>query len=344
MANTAAAPQSIAQQVSDFKNYWRFTLGGVILEPFEVPETFDIGHELQLAVHKYISANGQPTIKTESLGSFYVPTSWKGTFYYNTALQRALQFDALMLAGKPVKWIYGPLTYLVIIKKFTISVRHQLQMDYAIELEVIGDSNAQTVAASSALSFDVELEDQYSNAAAAMNNLLNYQSWQKNNPTITIAQGIAPTSIPSISIPLALALAYEVVTNLIQLAFPISQQDYTTIQQVVSAAQVLYNEMQPYLTTLEATAVTEGDLAALTATLEATYNLNLVIENLSQLLGVSPTAITVPNFTGSVFSLAVQYYPATSIDQAAGLIVQANSLNDFYVYVPTTITIPPLFQ
>jgi hypothetical protein len=360
MANTVAAPQSVAQQVLNSRNYWQFSIGGILMSDFEVSGAFDIGHELKLAVHEYIAANGQPTIKTESLGSFYVPTSWKGTFFYATALQRALQFDQLMLAGKPVTWIYGPLSYQVVIKKFTVTVEHQLQMDYEIELQVISDSNAQTVGLDTSLSFDAELQDQYSNASVAVSNLITYMVAQSDPSSITIAQTLAPTVvtnvtltlaqslipsiIPTILIDISIALDYAAFLQVIQSAFPLSQQDFTTLQQVVNAANSLINVIQPLLTNLEANAVAEGDLAALTACLEANYNLNLVVENLSQLLGDSPEAVSVVQFTGSLFGLAVQWYPNTEIDVAVGLIAQANSLNDFYVYTPTTISLPPLFQ
>ena len=332
-----------AQKGGGSSQGWQFSIGGIPLQPFEVPETFDIGHELNLAVHKYIASDGTPTIKTQSLGSFYIPTTWKGTFFYATALQRALQFDQLMLAGKPVPWVYGPLTYTVVIKKFAITVRHQLQMDYTIELQVIDDSNAQSVGVDYSVPFDTELQSQYTNASVAVSNLLLYQA-QQSNRTTAIANGTAPTSIPTTAVPVSIGQANTFFTDLIQAAFPISQQNYATIQQVVNAANTLLSVLQPYLLTLENTATSEGDLAALVATLAAVNNLTLVVANLSQLLGVSPTAIVVPNFTGSLFGLATQYYPQTAVDQAVILIAQANSLPDFFVYVPTNITLPPLFQ
>jgi hypothetical protein len=323
---------------------WSFIIGGIPLTNFEVPTSFSIGHELKLAVHEYIAANGQPTIKTESLGSFYIPTTWTGTLFYTDAIQRALKLDALMLGGSPIHWVYGPLDYTVVIKKFTMTPKHQFEVDYSIDLQVISDNNGQTSGVDNSLSFDSGTQDLFNRAAEAMSTLLSYSNYQTMTLSDLIAGGGAPTDVPSVPIPQSIFTNGDYVASLLQNAYPLNAQPYSTLAAIVGAITTVISVIQPLAYELRNTAILEADLAVLSACLVALQGYGLLITNLNQLLGVSPSSTVVGNFVGSLFGLAAIYYPNAPLDLAVGLLAQSNGLNDFYVYNPTNITIPPLFQ
>lgn len=323
---------------------WPFVIGSIQLNGFEIPSEFTFGHDMDVAIHKYISYSGQPAIKTQVLGSFYLPTKWSGTLYYSTAMSRAIQLDQMMLQGAPVTLQWGPYQWTVVISKFEAKVHHQLEIDYEMDVVVIDDQNGLSISPTSPVSFDSGIQQQFNLASAAMTGLAVQQAQQTLSLSEIAAQGIDPNTIPTVTIPTNIFTQNASCTTLLQNAYPLSQASYSTILTVVQAFENLNSSLQSYTDQLEAQAVLEGDLEALSNCLVALQGYGLVITNLNQLLGISSSAPSAFQYVGSLFDLAAQYYPGAAIDDAVSLIAQSNGLNDFYVYTATTLTLPPLFQ
>lgn len=301
---------------------WTFMLGNVELKKFEVPQQFIVGHEMELKVHKYYSEDGTPSKHINVMGAFSLPTTWEGWLYGANALQRAEALDILAVAGQAINWQYGPYNYTVFIKKFEAKVFSQIEVQYTVDLEIQADLNGiLSLAVANTVSFDAATQSFFDDSNAAM------QTLQTSNTL--------PTSLNS---------AYSQAINANQAYSPIKNATLQEIQTLVGYFQTLTAEITAYATPLESTAVLEADLAALNNSLIALQGFGLYTTNLQQLLGTSVTAQIVSSFTGSVASLAAQYYPNTDLMTAAALIANANNLTDLFVDTAQDLTLPPVFS
>jgi hypothetical protein len=186
---------------ANYSKPWEFSLTQgatkIKLEKFEVPETFDLGHEVALQTHKYINAQGQPIVRTHFQGAYPFPTSWKGTFTTAVALLHARTIDSMSLSGQPVKFTYGTLSYMVQIKSFKYMPHYQTEVEYEIELIVLQDLNGQD-ATGLPETFDAQSQALYANGVAQFLILYGYDSAIQNS----IAKLAATTGV---SIPLGAA-------------------------------------------------------------------------------------------------------------------------------------------
>jgi len=162
---------------TNYSKAWEFSLNNVKFERQEVPEEFDIGHEVMVAEHQYINASGQPITRTHFQGAYNVPTSWKGIFTTAVALQHAQTIDGFAIAGKPVKFVYGPLSWMVFIKKFVYKPHFQTEVYYEIDLIVLKNLNGQNVSPFYQ-TFDSQVQQLYTNGVA------NFMTLYKGDPVI----------------------------------------------------------------------------------------------------------------------------------------------------------------
>jgi hypothetical protein len=168
---------------TSYAKKWIFALNNVQFQKQEVPEEFDLGHEIKVAEHRYINANGQPVVRTHFQGAYPVPTSWKGIFTTAVALQHAQTIDAMAIAGAPVKFTYGPLSWMVFIKKFRYTPHFQLEVHYEIELIVLKDLNGNSVSPFPQ-TFDSQVQQLYTNGVANFNTLYQTDPIIQNNAAL----------------------------------------------------------------------------------------------------------------------------------------------------------------
>jgi hypothetical protein len=91
------------------------TLGGVIFQDFEIPESIKAGGEQKLDIKKFLG--GSRTI--DVLGRDDADIEWAGRFRGSTAEQRCQQLNAMRVAGTPVQLTWSTFNYQVVINRFT---------------------------------------------------------------------------------------------------------------------------------------------------------------------------------------------------------------------------------
>jgi hypothetical protein len=300
-----------------------FSLGNIVLTKFEVPEKFDIGHELMMAEHKLISESGAPVVKVHTQGAFPLPTTWNATLFGANALSRAEQLDRLCTAQQEVLWVYGPLQYNCIIKRFKATpAGGQFELQYEIELVVLENRNGAVYAQDYIVPFDVGVQQFYSNGQAAIQ-----------------AAAAADAEFPLVCIDAATQ-----VDTLLSEFFPLNVQPLVNLLTVLGSLDTLLSELDSYVNPLMSTAVLEADMAKLNASLQALGNYGLMRQNLAQLAGAGPYVRTIPQYMGNLFDLASIYYPEVDPTDVAPSIATANNLEDFFINTPTDIHLPPVFS
>ena len=112
------------------------TLGGVIFQDFEIPESIKAGGEQKLDIKKFLG--GSRTI--DVLGRDDADIEWSGRFRGSSAEQRCQQLNAMRVAGTPVQLTWSSFNYQVIINKFTFDYQSPLEIPYRICLTVQVDN------------------------------------------------------------------------------------------------------------------------------------------------------------------------------------------------------------
>jgi hypothetical protein len=112
------------------------TLGSIVLQGFEVPDSAPWGGEQALTVHKLIG--GARVI--DAMGVDDRAIAIKGTFLSPDADQRALQVDQMRKAGLPVMFSWSNHVYQVVIKSFQPEYQRPDRVPYALTLEILQDS------------------------------------------------------------------------------------------------------------------------------------------------------------------------------------------------------------
>jgi hypothetical protein len=112
------------------------TLGGVIFQDFEIPESIKAGGEQKLDIKKFIG--GSRTI--DALGRDDADIEWSGRFRGSTAEQRCQQLNAMRVAGTPVQLTWSSFNYQVIVSKFTFDYQSPLEIPYRLCLTVEVDN------------------------------------------------------------------------------------------------------------------------------------------------------------------------------------------------------------
>lgn len=114
------------------------TLGGVIFQDFEIPESIKAGGDQKLDVKKFIG--GSRVI--DALGRDDEDIEWSGRFRGSTAEGRCQQLNALRIAGQAVELSWSGFRYQVVIQKFTFNYESSLEITYRLCLTVLADENA----------------------------------------------------------------------------------------------------------------------------------------------------------------------------------------------------------
>jgi hypothetical protein len=112
------------------------TLGGVIFEDWEIPESVKGKIKQKLDVKKFLG--GSRTI--DALGRDDDPIAWGGRFRGSTAEQRFQQVKAMAVAGQPVQLTWSSNNYLVLIEEFEFDYQSPMEIPYRISLEVLADN------------------------------------------------------------------------------------------------------------------------------------------------------------------------------------------------------------
>lgn len=301
---------------------WNFSLGGIKLTRFEVPSGFDDGVDAHIAVHRYINEQGIAATKTQGLGAFPLPTKWSAKLREGTAVPRHLQLKALAAAMAPITLSFGPLSYVVVINRYSGRILHQLMVDYDIDLTIISEQTGSLPAQAAQVSFDVGTQAIYDTAAQAMSDLQ-----------------IADTNLSA-----SITAANNAMTSLLLNSYPLKLQSVGTILSIISAIGVLQSVLQAYAAPLQQNAVLEADLQRLDASLRALQGFGLLTLNLEQLLGDSPTAQSITLAYGNLYAIASQFYPTSDVPTIADMLAAANGLDDYWVTAPTTLVLPPVFS
>jgi hypothetical protein len=108
------------------------TLGGVIFQDFEIPESIRAGGEQKLDVKKFIG--GRRII--DAMGSDDAEIEWSGRFRGSTAEQRCQQLDGMRKSGQAVQLTWSSFNYQVVIKSFVFDYQSPMEIPYRISLEV----------------------------------------------------------------------------------------------------------------------------------------------------------------------------------------------------------------
>jgi hypothetical protein len=112
------------------------TLGGVILQDWENPESIKGRIKQKLDTKKYLG--GSRTI--DALGRDDDPLEFSGRFRGSVAEQRFQQVKAMAAAGLPVQLTWSSFNYLVVIESFDFDYQSPMEIPYRISLEVLVDN------------------------------------------------------------------------------------------------------------------------------------------------------------------------------------------------------------
>lgn len=110
------------------------SIGKVAFTVDEFPSELTLGGTQNIAVKHY--AGGGVDIQT--LGAFDRPISWDGTFWFQEAMARVQQLNAMRIDGAPVMFQIGQQVVSVVIHEFTWTYRNDFYIGYHIELQPSG--------------------------------------------------------------------------------------------------------------------------------------------------------------------------------------------------------------
>jgi hypothetical protein len=114
------------------------TLGGVVFQDFEIPESIKAGGDQKLDIKKFIG--GSRII--DALGRDDDDIEWSGRFRGSTAEARCQQLNSLRIAGQPVQLSWSGFRYQVVIRSFTFNYQSPLEIPYKLCLTVLVDQTA----------------------------------------------------------------------------------------------------------------------------------------------------------------------------------------------------------
>lgn len=112
------------------------TLGGVIFQDFEIPESVKVRVKQRLDIKKFIG--GSRTI--DALGRDDDPITWSGRFRGGSAEQRFQQLKGMAAAGLPLQLTWSTNNYQVLIEEFESDCQSPIEIPYRISLTVITDN------------------------------------------------------------------------------------------------------------------------------------------------------------------------------------------------------------
>jgi hypothetical protein len=112
------------------------TLGGVVFQGFEIPETINSGGDQMLAIHKM--PGGNRTI--DAMGPDDSEIRWSGQFRGSSAETRALLLDLMRRQGQQQLLSYSLHRYQVVVSRFEADFQYGgLEIPYTIACAVVLD-------------------------------------------------------------------------------------------------------------------------------------------------------------------------------------------------------------
>lgn len=127
-----------APEQAYFKTADPIMLGSILLDNFEIPSSINWGGTHKLTVHTL--PGGERII--DAMGRDEEPITWSAIFLGQGALDRAKQFDVLRAAGNRQQFLFGTLSYTVIISSFKADYKFRSHIPYSITLQVVLDNAA----------------------------------------------------------------------------------------------------------------------------------------------------------------------------------------------------------
>lgn len=113
------------------------TLGSFAFREFEIPEFINFGGEQKLSVKELVGG----TRIIDAMGSSNSDPQWSGLITGQDAMQRAMQLDAMRIAGLTVDFSVFSLKYQVLIASFNFKTERYYQIHYDITLKIVIDFN-----------------------------------------------------------------------------------------------------------------------------------------------------------------------------------------------------------
>jgi hypothetical protein len=175
------------------------TLGGVVFEDFEVPESINFGGEQMLLVHKL--PGGSRVI--DAMGRDDKDITWSGRFRGGNAELRARALDFLRIQGQPLTLTWSTQLFQVVIRSFDATFQQSFEIPYTITCTVLNDEF--TVLGSLLTSIDQALGIDL-NSALTLGGALNLAAItaalaqvQTVVATVQTVKNAAPASLASIS-------------------------------------------------------------------------------------------------------------------------------------------------
>ncbi|QEH36499.1 hypothetical protein OJF2_50830 [Aquisphaera giovannonii] len=114
------------------------TLGGVVFNGFEVPESIAMGGEQVLVVHKL--PGGARVI--DAMGADHRDIAWSGRFRGGNAEARARLLDGYRIGGQQYLLRWSTYRYQVIVQSFEANFQQPFEIPYSIRCTVVSDESA----------------------------------------------------------------------------------------------------------------------------------------------------------------------------------------------------------
>lgn len=113
------------------------TLGGIVFDGFEVPDTIRIGGEQALVVHKL--PGGARTI--DAMGADDADIPWSGRFRGSEAESRARILESYRKSGQVVLLQWSTYRYQVIVQSFRADYQQPFEIPYTVSCSVVADES-----------------------------------------------------------------------------------------------------------------------------------------------------------------------------------------------------------
>src|SRR5690348_7393804 len=111
------------------------TLGGVVFQDFEIPESINFGGDQQLVVHK-LPGGGRVI---DAMGPDDSDIHWSGRFRGSNAEPRAMLLDYMRRQGSQILLGWSLHRYQVVIREFKADFRQPYEIPYSISCTVVID-------------------------------------------------------------------------------------------------------------------------------------------------------------------------------------------------------------
>ena len=288
----------------------RFTLGGIELSGFEVPEQVPLGGEQAHSVKDFPGGDRQ----VQSFGYHRRPLNWTGILVGPEALKRHQALEALCDSGQAVLWSFGYHLADVLVTRYHPDLLDRFEVHYSLEMVVMTDHAKPPPA---------QVPDANSQILAGL---------QKAAEAFKVQAGLWP--------PIGLSGLFAQWAVNMDWLFPWTDLALEALNFLTFAAENIEANLVAFIGPLAAEAATVSDLEALLAAEEALSGVRISRTAIGTfLLGQAAPGIWAAGT--SVWDLGSQIYG----DASRGVdILTGNNLADPSINSPVQITVPPAFK